>query len=88
VDEVRDARLDATQEPRHRPRHPQLLRAGRQHERLDSFGHERRVAGDRGDPLVALQVGERTEKVRDVRLVAGAVAAEHVGVDHDHSAAS
>jgi hypothetical protein len=88
MDEVREARLHTAEEPRHRPRHPQLLRSGRQQEWLDPFRHERRVSRDGRDPEVALQIGEGEEQVRDVRLIARPASAEEVGVDDDHTAAS
>ena len=56
-----------------------------QRDGLDALGHELGVPRDRRDPQPRLgrERRERTQEVEHVRLVAGAVAAEHVGVDDD-----
>jgi hypothetical protein len=87
VHEVREPRTKPRERARHRPRHAQLLRARRQHDRLDPLGDERCVARQRRDPKVAGERRHRAEQVLDVRLVARAAAAEEVGVEDDHSAA-
>ena len=57
--------------------------ARRQRDRLDSRRHELGAARDRGEAQAVADGGERAEQILDVRLVAGALPAEHVGVDHD-----
>ena len=66
-----------------RPEHPGLLQRCPQLERLDALRNERRVARHRCDPEVGAELAELAEQVADVRLVAGAAAAEHVRVDDD-----
>ena len=65
--------------------HPQLLRLRGQLDRLDSLRNELGMTSDGGDPQARLgrERCERAQEVEDVRLVAGAAAAEHVGVDDD-----
>jgi hypothetical protein len=88
--EVRDARAEAAEQPRKRPTHPPLLGAGRQLDRLDAVGDELRVPRHRGEAEVGGGPGEGPEQVQDVRLVAGPLAPEDVGIhEHvDHLAAS
>ena len=90
--EVRERGPEAAEQARHRPGHPQLLRAGAELDRLDTPGDELGVARDRGEAeLVAGERGQPAEQVLDVGLVAGALPAEDVGVDDDerrHAAAS
>ena len=86
-------RAEPPQQARHRHRHAQLLRAGRQMDRLDAVGDESRVAGHRRDSQIVRHVRQLTEQLHDVRLVAGASPAEHVRVDEHqglvaHAAAS
>jgi hypothetical protein len=81
--EVGERRLELAEEPRHAPRHPQLLDARRQLDAVDAGRDEVRPARDRGEPEVGRRGGQAPEQVLDVRLVAGALAPEDVGVDRD-----
>ena len=83
VDEVRERRAEAAEEPRHAQGHPQLLHAGGQVHRLDPVGHEVGSPGDRGEAEPLAGGRQRAQELAHVRLVPGAVAPEHVGVDHD-----
>ncbi len=86
--EVREIGPEATQQPRERDGHAQLLGARGQVDRLDALGDEVGTAGDGGEPEVGSGGGKLPEEVRHVRLVAGALAAEDVGVDQDHRASA
>ena len=93
VDEVRERGAEAAQQARDGERHARDLAARGQLDRLDPGGDEVGAAGDRRQPQVARRGrGELAEQGADVGLVARALAAEHVGVDHDerraHAAAS
>ncbi len=92
VHEVRERRTKPAQEERHTHGHTQLLDARRQRDRLDTRRHELGAPRDRGKAQAAAGRGQRAEQVLDVRLVARALPAEHVGVDDDerlaHAAAS
>jgi hypothetical protein len=82
--EVRERRPDATEQPRQRPRHPQLPAPRLERDRLDAVGHQLRVPRDRGEAKSSCRgVREPSQHVRHMRLVAGALAPEHVRVDHD-----
>jgi hypothetical protein len=83
-------RPDTPEEPRQRPRHSHLLRAGRQLQRLDPGRHALGMARDRGEVELGRRGRQRPQQVLDVGLVAGALPSEHVGVDQDvdHAAAS
>ena len=83
-------RSHSPKEPRKLPGHAQLLRAGRQLERLDPGRHPRGMAGHSCEPQIGRRRRQLAEQVLDVSLVAGPLAAEHVGVDEDvdHAAAS
>ncbi len=74
------------------PRHPQLLRDGAELDRLDAVGNEVGPARDRGEAeVLAAELREAGEAGSHVGLVAGALPAEHVGVDDDeqrHATAS
>ena len=87
---VRDARPEPPDEAGEAPRHPPLLRAGGELDRLDPVRDELRLAGDGGEAEVRGGAGQLAQEVPDVGLVAGALAAEDVGVeqDVDHAAAS
>jgi hypothetical protein len=78
---VAEAWSDAAQQPRQPPGHPELLRAGRERERLDSLWYALRVAGDRGEAQVGRRGGQGAEEVLDVGLVPGPLPPEHVRVD-------
>ena len=83
--EVAERRAEAAQQARQQQRHPQLLRPRGQLDGLDPLRNELGMTGDGCDPQAGLR-RERCEcaqEVEDVRLVAGAAAAEHVGVDDD-----
>ena len=82
--EVRERRPDATEQPRQRPRHAQLLGPRLERERLDAVGHELRMPRDRGEAKGSrCGVREPSQHVLHVRLVAGALPPEHVRVDDD-----
>ena len=87
---VREPRAEPADEAGEAPRHPPLLGAGGELDRLDPVGDELRLAGDGGEVEVRGGARERAQQVPDVGLVAGALAAEDVGVeeDVDHAAAS
>ena len=75
----------AAEQPRQRPEHPQLLDRRPEHERLDPGRDELGMSRGRRDPQAGV-AGERSklaQKVAHVRLVAGAMPAEHVRVDDD-----
>ena len=92
MQEVRECRLDAAQQPRERERHPELLAPRREDERLDPVRDELGATRHGRDPQLAALPPERAEQALDVGLVAGPVPAERVRVDHDerpaHCAAS
>ena len=83
MQEVRDGRADVPQQARDRPGHPQLLASRGQVQRLDAFGHELRPARDRSEAKIVCDTRQRTQELLDIRLVAGPLPPEHVGVDHD-----
>jgi hypothetical protein len=85
VDEVREQRTQAAEEPRHRPQHAELLHARVELDRADALRDEIRPARDGGDVEVA---GKRTQQLTHIGLVARPVATEEVGVDDDHAAAA
>ena len=87
---VGEARLEPPDEAGEAPRHPPLLGVGGELDRLDPVRDELRLAGDGREMKVRGGAGERAQEVPDVGLVAGALAAEDVGVeqDVDHAAAS
>jgi hypothetical protein len=41
-----------------------------------------------GEPKVGRNDGQLPQQVEDVGLLAGAVAAEHIGVEYDHTSSS
>ena len=57
-------------------------------DRLDAVGDELGMARDRGEPQVGGDARAAAQQVQDVRLLAGAAAAEDVGVDGDEREAS
>jgi hypothetical protein len=83
VDEVRQRWAQAAEQARDGNRHAQLLRAGGKAHGLDSVRDERRIARDRGDPKIVGNLRQRPQQLRNVRLVAGATAAEYVRIDED-----
>jgi hypothetical protein len=83
VDEVRERGTQPPEEARHAQSHAQLLHTGPQLDRLDSFGEELRPARDRRETKIRGDLRERLQQPRDVRLVAGALPAQDVGVDDD-----
>ena len=87
---VGEARPEPPDEAGEAPRHPPLLGVGGELDRLDAVRDERRLSGHGGEAQVRGGAGERAQEVPDVGLVAGALAAEDVGVeqDVDHAAAS
>src|SRR5207245_10498438 len=82
VQKVRDRRADTPQQARDRPGHPQFLAPRWQVQRLDAFGHELGPARNRGEAKIVCDPRKRAQELLDVRLVAGPLPAEHVGVDH------
>jgi len=83
VDEVTDGGPDSTEQARQAPRHPQLLHAPRQQDRLHAVGHQVRPARYGCDPEILGSRRKRPQELLDVRLVAGALTAEDVRVDQD-----
>ncbi len=74
----------ASEQSRERREHPQLLDGSAELERLDSIRNELRMARRGCEPkVVRRERSQLAEEVAHVRLVAGAAAAEHVGVDDD-----
>ena len=71
------------QRARETERHAGGLAPRRKLEGLDPFRDELRAARDRDDPLLVRDRRQLAEERRDVRLVAGAAAAEDVRVDGD-----
>ena len=88
--EVRELGLQAPQQPRQRPGHPQLLRAAPGSSIGSTpVGHELGVPRDRGEAAGrARRPGSSRSRFEHVGLVAGALPAEHVGVEHDHASSS
>ena len=88
--EVRKRGTQPVERTRHGPGHPQLLRACREPDRLDAIGHEVGTPRQRRKPEIGSRSRELPQKVLDVRLVPGALAAEDVRVEHDegHAATS
>ena len=83
-----EARLQLSQETRQLNGHAEDLVARGQLDRLDAVGDELGVARDRGETNVWSAPRKPAEELADVRLVARAPAAERIGVDEDHAAAS
>ena len=88
--EVDEGRPQPGEQAREGDGHAQVLRGGGEDDRLDARRYEVGAAGDGGEAEAPGAGGGRqgAQEVRHVRLVAGAVAAEHVGVDHDEGAGS
>ena len=86
--EVRHLRVEPTQQARKRPRHARLLEARRQVDRLDSVGHELGVARHRGEVEIGRDNRQLAQEVQHVGLLAGAIAAEDIGVEDDHRSSS
>ena len=83
---VHEGGPEPSEQPRERPRHAQLLARGRELDRLDRRrGRDpgRRVTAAIRRPAPAAGSGQLAQQVEDVGLVAGALAAEDVGVDDD-----
>src|SRR5581483_406765 len=85
VHEMRELRPKAVEQARHGPHHPRLLEARPQLYGTDAVRYQLRTARHRREVEVARQCAEQ---LAHVRLVAGAVTAERVGVDDDHAASS
>ena len=83
--EVRELGPQAPEQARQRPGHAQLLRPRRQLDRLDAGRHEPGKPRHRREAKVGRRRRQLAQQVRHVRLVPGASAAEHVGVEHDHA---
>ena len=82
--EVGEIGLETRERARHRPRHAQLLRAGRHLDGTDALGNELGPARESGEAhAVAREAGEVVEEILDVRLVAGPLAPQDVGVDEN-----
>ena len=88
LQEVRERRPVAPEEERHADGHPHLLALGAEANGLDPGRDELRVAGHGDEPEVGRDAGQLADQVRHIRLVARPLAAEHVGVDHDHRSSS
>jgi hypothetical protein len=93
MDEVRDVGLKPPQQTRKRNRHAELLRANRKLHGLDPVGDELRVSRHGGDTEILRNRRELAQQLRDVGLVAGSAASEHIRVDEherpvSHCAAS
>ena len=75
---------------RQRPRHPQLLRAGREEDGEHAGWNEIRSAGHGGDLEARGSRGlrQRAQEIPDVGLVARSLPPEDVGVDDDERHAS
>jgi hypothetical protein len=90
--EVGERRPEAPQQTRHGGGHPEFLEPRLQLHRLDAVRDEVWPASDCGEAeVVARDRRQPPEQILHVRLVAGALAAEDVGVDDDqrrHAAAS
>ncbi len=86
--EVRELGPEPAEQSRQRPRHPLLLQPRGQLDRLDTVGHELGMARHGREAQVGRDARQLAQQVRDVRLVARARAAEHVGVDEDHATSS
>ena len=82
--EVSERRTEPAQRPGDRPQHAGLLEAGRHvhclDARRDEVGPPRQ---SREAKVTAGELRQALEQVRDVRLVARPLTAEHVGVDDD-----
>ena len=87
---VHEVGSDPAEKPRQAPGHAQLLRAGREHDRLDALGHEVGPARDcdESDTRGRDEAAQLAQEVHDVRLVPRALPAEHVGVERDDLHAS
>ena len=81
--EVRERRPEPAQEQRHANGHAQLLDAAGELDRLDPRRDELGPPRDRREAKSVADGRQRAQKILDVRLVARALPAEHVGVDHD-----
>ena len=86
--EVRELRLQPAQQPRQRPGHAKLLRPRGHLDRLDAVGYELRTPGHGSEGQVGRHLRQLPQQIEDIRLLAGAVAAEYIGVQHDHATAS
>ena len=71
------------EQPWQRPRHPQLLGARAELDRLDPVRHQVRAPRHRGEAECSRRcVGKPPQQVLDVGLVTRACTPEDVGVDH------
>jgi hypothetical protein len=86
--EVRELRPEPAEQARQRPRHAQLLRARGKRDRRHARGDEPGVARDRAELELGHRRRQLAQQVRDVRLVPGARAPEHVGVEDDQASSS
>jgi hypothetical protein len=82
---VAERRAEAAEEPREEQPVSQLLRRRRHPNRLDPVRDEVGPPGRGRDPdsRTGGERAELAEEIEDIRLVAGAVAAEHVRVHDD-----
>ena len=86
---VHEVGTEPAKQPRQRPGHPQLLTRGRELDRLDPRRDELGVSRHGGDaqPGGLRRLGERSQHVEDVGLVAGTAAAENIRIDDDERGA-
>ena len=85
--EVRKARTQAAQKPRHPDAHPHDLAVGVERDPLHAIRHELRPPRHRSEPESVGELRELREEGGDVGLVAGAPAPEDVGVENDERVA-
>ena len=57
-------------------------------ERLDAVGHELGMPGDGCEAQVRRNERKPAQQIQQIGLLARAVAAEHVRVEHDHASSS
>ena len=79
--EVRELGPEPPEQPRQRAGHPRLLEPRRQLDRLDAGRDELGMPRHGREAEVGRGRGQLAQQVRHVRLVAGALPAEHVGVE-------
>ncbi len=84
--EMGDVRPHAPYDPGERPGHAQLLAPCREVKSLDSVWNQLRVARDGDERELVCELRQLAEQVRDVRLLAGALTAEDVGIHQDERA--
>ena len=81
MDEVRYVGPKPPQQTWKRNRHAELLRSSLKLHGLDPVGDELRVPRHGGDTKIFRDSRELAQQLRDVGLVTGSAASEHVGVN-------